>query len=106
MQRNCFAVQSATTVGAGAGGSETLREAQGRPPKVACGVFIWETEAGGDPPKRIVYIIHMSKRISGGVAHQLPADLRKALGGDPKAVMAWEDLTPLSRNEWICWLYP
>ena len=22
---------------------------------------------------------------------------------DPKALAAWEDLTPLSRNEWICW---
>src|SRR5580765_5732756 len=45
----------------------------------------------------------MSKEISGGVAHELPADLRKALGADPKALMAWEDITPLSRNEWICW---
>src|SRR2546423_11987787 len=35
--------------------------------------------------------IHMSKEISGGVAHELPADLRKALGADPKALMAWED---------------
>ena len=45
----------------------------------------------------------MSKKISGGVAHTLPADLRKALSSDPKALTLWEDLTPLSRNEWICW---
>ena len=45
----------------------------------------------------------MTKKISGGVAHTLPADLRKALGADRKALAAWEDITPLSRNEWICW---
>jgi len=45
----------------------------------------------------------MSKKVSGGVAHELPADLRKALTADSKALAAWEDLTPLARNEWICW---
>jgi hypothetical protein len=42
-------------------------------------------------------------RISGGVVHNLPADLRKALAADAKALAAWEDITPLARNEWICW---
>jgi Bacteriocin-protection, YdeI or OmpD-Associated len=42
-------------------------------------------------------------KISGGVAHKLPADLRKALASDAKALAAWEDITPLARNEWICW---
>ena len=45
----------------------------------------------------------MIKQISGGVAHDLPPDLRKVLTSDPKALAAWEDLTPLARNEWICW---
>ena len=46
----------------------------------------------------------MIKAISGGVAHELPLpDLRKVLTSDPKALAAWEDLTPLARNEWICW---
>ena len=45
----------------------------------------------------------MAKTISSGTAHELPADLRKALAADSKALSAWEDLTPLSRNEWICW---
>jgi hypothetical protein len=45
----------------------------------------------------------MSRKISGGVAHELPTDLRKALSSDPKALSAWEDITPLARNEWICW---
>lgn len=41
--------------------------------------------------------------IAGGVAHELPADLRQALASAPKALAAWEDITPLARNEWICW---
>jgi hypothetical protein len=43
------------------------------------------------------------KGIAGGVVHPLPPDLRKALGSDRKALAAWESLTPLARNEWICW---
>lgn len=43
------------------------------------------------------------QEISTGVAHKVPADLRKALAGAPKALAAWEDITPLARNEWICW---
>jgi len=35
--------------------------------------------------------------------HELPADMRKALLADPKALAVWEDITPLARNEWICW---
>jgi Bacteriocin-protection, YdeI or OmpD-Associated len=44
-----------------------------------------------------------SKEISGGVVHELPEDLLKALTSDAAALAAWEDLTPLARNEWICW---
>ena len=42
-------------------------------------------------------------QISEGVVHKLPADLRKSLVSDPTALSAWEDITPLARNEWICW---
>jgi hypothetical protein len=46
----------------------------------------------------------MAKKISGGTGtHPLPADLKKALASDPKALAKWEDITPLARNEWICW---
>jgi hypothetical protein len=45
----------------------------------------------------------MARKISGGTIHELPPDLRKALMADPKALSAWEDITPLARNEWICW---
>ena len=42
-------------------------------------------------------------RISAGVVHDVPADLRKALAADAEARAAWEDITSLARNEWICW---
>lgn len=42
--------------------------------------------------------------ISGGVVHKVPIDLREALTTDAKALAVWEDLTPLARNEWICWV--
>ncbi len=42
-------------------------------------------------------------KISSGTVHALPADLRKALASDAAALKQWEDITPLSRNEWICW---
>jgi uncharacterized protein YdeI (YjbR/CyaY-like superfamily) len=42
-------------------------------------------------------------KISNGSTHKLPDDLRKAIGSSSKALLAWEDITPLARNEWICW---
>ncbi|RJO59249.1 hypothetical protein C4546_02620 [Candidatus Parcubacteria bacterium] len=46
----------------------------------------------------------MKKTISGGVAHKMPPDLKKVLIADKAALRLWEDITPLSRNEWICWV--
>lgn len=45
-----------------------------------------------------------NKKISGGVVHKIPADLKKALIADNKALEKWEDITLLARNEWICWI--
>ncbi len=45
-----------------------------------------------------------NKSISSGTAHKVPEDLRKALTSDAKALALWETLTPLARNEWICWV--
>ena len=41
--------------------------------------------------------------LPGGTVHTLPADLKKALASAPAARTAWQSLTPLARNEWICW---
>ncbi len=38
-----------------------------------------------------------------GTVHNLPPDLRQALIKDQEALAAWNDITPLARNEWICW---
>jgi len=45
----------------------------------------------------------MPTKISGGTAHTLPADMKAVLTADPELLEIWEDLTPLARNEWICW---
>ena len=42
--------------------------------------------------------------ISSGVVHKIPTDLKTALLSDQKALSLWESLTPLARNEWICWV--
>ena len=44
------------------------------------------------------------KSIPGGVVHNLPEDLEGALKLDFEALVTWEDITPLARNEWICWI--
>lgn len=42
--------------------------------------------------------------LPGGTVHELPDDLASALAVAPAAVAAWKDITPLARNEWICWI--
>ena len=44
------------------------------------------------------------KGISAATVHKMPTDLRKVLTSSPAARAAWEDITPLARNEWICWI--
>jgi uncharacterized protein YdeI (YjbR/CyaY-like superfamily) len=43
-------------------------------------------------------------RLSGGVVHRLPGDLRTELVAHSEALEAWKDITPLARNEFICWV--
>lgn len=45
----------------------------------------------------------IKEEIVGGTVHEMPTDLRKALAAEPKALAAWKSITPLARNEWICW---
>src|SRR5256885_3634116 len=45
-----------------------------------------------------------SRVVSGGVVHTVPADLRRILIANPTVLAAWQDLTPLARNEWLCWV--
>ncbi len=43
-------------------------------------------------------------KIRDGVIHQVPPDLKKALISNESSLERWNDLTPLARNEWICWI--
>ncbi len=42
--------------------------------------------------------------IAGGVVHKMPADFRRAIVSDSVVLDLWADITPLARNEWICWV--
>jgi len=44
------------------------------------------------------------QQLPGGVVHELPSDLRDGLVVSATALEAWNDITPLARNEFICWV--
>ena len=44
------------------------------------------------------------KEISSGVVHDIPKDFKEMLLADDDALGCWEEITPLARNEWICWI--
>ncbi|WP_419814321.1 YdeI/OmpD-associated family protein [Glacieibacterium sp.] len=39
-----------------------------------------------------------------GTVHEAAADLQAAIRADPGILALWEGLTPLGRNEFICWV--
>ena len=47
----------------------------------------------------------LTKTLPGGTIHdKLPADMKKLIAANPKMRDLWLDITPLARNEWICWV--
>ena len=60
----------------------------------------WEPRSG----RRRYRVPVGDPKIPGGVVHKLPRDLREALMVNPTALDAWMDITPLARNEFICWV--
>ena len=42
--------------------------------------------------------------IEEGVVHKVPDDLKEVLLSKTKLLEKWNKLTPLARNEWICWV--
>lgn len=44
------------------------------------------------------------KEIATGVVHEVPEDLKKVLISNLDLLARWNNLTPLARNEWICWI--
>lgn len=43
-------------------------------------------------------------QILGGTVHKLPADFKVEITSSSKALKVWQNITPLARNEWICWV--
>jgi uncharacterized protein YdeI (YjbR/CyaY-like superfamily) len=51
------------------------------------------------------YHIPMTSTVlQNGTVHKLPTDLKTALLEHDYATKLWMDITPLARNEWICWV--
>lgn len=46
----------------------------------------------------------MIENIAEGTVHTLPGDLRDALLADEAVLALWQAITPLGRNEFICWI--
>jgi uncharacterized protein YdeI (YjbR/CyaY-like superfamily) len=44
------------------------------------------------------------ERLGNGVVHNMPRDARAAIVMYSNAVHTWNDITPLARNEWLCWV--
>lgn len=43
-------------------------------------------------------------QIEEGVVHKVTADIEKVLTSNSELLEKWNKLTPLARNEWICWV--
>ena len=46
----------------------------------------------------------MTTAFSHGTVHEAAEDLQAVLRADPALLALWENLTPLGRNEFICWV--
>ena len=46
----------------------------------------------------------MAAKLETGLVHEVPNDMEKALRSDDDIIARWNALTPIQRNEWICWV--
>ena len=46
----------------------------------------------------------LKQTVATSAFHTVPADLKKTLLSDTNVLEAWNSLTPIARNEWICWI--
>jgi hypothetical protein len=72
-----------------AGGGERSTAGKGKAPRAAAKPKL--RPRGGVP-------------VAAGVMHEVPDDLRQVLTFDAGLLARWNDLTPIQRNEWICWI--
>jgi len=43
-------------------------------------------------------------KIASGILHEVPNDMKKVLKANADIIELWNKLTPIQRNEWICWV--
>ena len=56
-------------------------------------------------PRRVRRSVeNLKAKLSGGLVHAMPMDLANALGETKDIAGLWESLTPIARNEFICWV--
>lgn len=46
----------------------------------------------------------LKKAQAESIPHKLPSDFKKAIASLEAVEALWKDITPLARNEWICWV--
>ncbi len=46
----------------------------------------------------------MTNLPAGTIHDKVPSDFAKVLQADDVLLEAWQSLTPLARNEWLCWV--
>lgn len=43
-------------------------------------------------------------QINPGLVHEIPDDLKEVLLNRPEVLERWNGITPIARNEWICYV--
>lgn len=66
--------------------------------------IIWAAAKRIDLLLRRYYWCVMDEKIAQGTVHKLGEDMRTAIATDAEAFELWQSLTPLGRNEFICWV--
>jgi hypothetical protein len=46
----------------------------------------------------------MTNEVSIGILHEVTDDMKQALKAHADILERWNKLTPIQRNEWICWV--
>jgi len=46
----------------------------------------------------------MTSHIANGIVHEVPLEMQTALTANADMLAKWNNLTPIQRNEWICWV--
>ena len=52
----------------------------------------------------LAFMLMAKKEKTARAVHHMPTDFRKAIKSDVTASKLWLGITPLARNEWICWV--